>query len=400
MRTIYLDNNASTSADPRVVDAMAEYLRAHCGNPAGQHQFGRAARRVLEDARDGVARLLNAQLAGPRPDRVIFTSGATEANNLAVLGLAGRQRGRVLLSAVEHPSVVGPAEELKRRGFDVQTIPVSSDGVAQLEALSSLLTADTRLVCIMYGNHETGVVQPVRQAAELCRQRGVPLHVDAVQAVGKIAVDFTALGCSSLSLSAHKFHGPIGVGALVLAAQAHVEPLEFGGFQQFGLRPGSESASNALGLHTALQLWQDEAADRRQRMSRLRDRFEHHLLSAEPRLVVCGAGAERLPHVSNIAFPGFDRQALTIALDAAGVACSAGSACASGSSEPSAVLLAMGLPTALVEGALRFSLSAQTSAAEVDQAVDRILLLINKLRERKERRKSPVPSRRSSPKAV
>ncbi len=312
-------------------------------------------------------------------DRIIFTSGGTESNNLALLGLCGREPGRVIISSVEHPSVTGPAEQLERRGFDVQRLRVDTSGVVDPSHLDELLTRDTRLVSIMLANNETGALQPIERLAARCRQLGVPLHTDAVQAVGKIPVHFGHLQVTALTLTAHKFHGPRGIGALILKRQRRIDPLLFGGVQQMGLRPGTEPIELAVGLYRTLQIWQRDAQTRAARMAALRDRFEELLREADLGIVINSMQAPRLPHTSNIAFPGLDCQAVHMALDLAGVACSIGSACASGASEPSAVLLAMRLPTRIVESALRFSLGAFTTREDVDLAAQRIVESIRRL---------------------
>jgi cysteine desulfurase len=374
-----LDNNATTRIDPRVAEVIAAGHRAGYVNPSSSHQLGRRARRALEAARETIGQLLGCNQTHSRADRVILTSGGTEANNLAILGMAGRRPGRVLISSIEHPSVLGPAENLTRRGFDVRRIPVTSAGVVDLDHLPDLLSDDTRLVSVMLGNHETGVLQPVRQIAALCAERGIAMHTDAVQAVGKIAVDFQELGVAALSLAAHKFHGPLGIGALVLRNAVELEPLLFGGFQQASVRPGTESTALSEGFATALQLATLELRQRMERIAGLRDRLEAELAANFPEMTVNGSSAARLPHTSNLSFPGLDRQALFMALDAAGVACSTGSACASGSSEPSPVLTAMGLPTEVIEGALRFGLGADTSDSDIELAVERISNVVKRL---------------------
>jgi cysteine desulfurase len=379
MESIYLDHNATTRIDPRVAAAMDECHRAGYGNPASPHHAGRRARRVLEEARDRIAAVLGCRCTGPQADRVIFTSGGTEANNLALFGLAGRPPGRIILSSIEHPSVTGPAEQLQQQGFHLQRLPVSMDGVAQVARLRELLTEDTRLVSIMLGNNETGVLQPVQEVAALCAPAGVPVHTDAVQIVGKVPVNFQQLNVTALSLTAHKFHGPVGVGALVVRSEVPLRPLLWGGFQQAGLRPGTESVALAVGLQRALELWQQESEERTTRMASLRNLLERSLCSEFPELVINGAQAPRLPHTANLAFPGMDRQTLLMALDLVGVACSTGSACASGSSEPSPVLQAMGLPPAVIHSALRFSLGAFTTEAEVLQAARRISQIVKDL---------------------
>ncbi len=376
---INLDHNATTPIHPEVAEAMAQCYLSGYGNAASSHQFGRRARQVLEEARDGLGRILGADTTGMHADRIILTSGGTESNNLALLGLCGREPGRVIISSVEHPSVVGPAEELQRRGFDVQRLRVDTSGVVDESHLDELLTPHTRLVSIMLANNETGVLQPIERLAARCRQAGVPIHTDAVQAVGKIPVYFGQLQVQALTLTAHKFHGPRGVGALIVKRDLRIDPLLFGGTQQMGVRPGSEPLELAVGLYRALQIWQRDAQTRAARMTALRDRFEELLRGAELGVVINGLGAVRLPHTSNVAFPGLDCQAVHMALDLAGVACSIGSACASGASEPSAVLLAMRLPTRIVESALRFSLGAFTTRENIDVAARRIIEAIRRL---------------------
>ena len=373
---IDLDHNATTPVLPEVAAAMAEcYAQGHA-NPASQHQAGRRARRVLEDAREAIGQMLGANLAGRQSDRVIFTSGGTEANNLAIFGLAlasGAEPGEIISSAIEHPSVQGPLAHLESLGWLVHRVGVSRDGVLRLDEFDALINSRTRLVSIMLGNNETGVLQPVASVAEIAAAHGVPLHTDAVQVVGKLPVVFSSLGVTALSLAAHKFHGPAGIGALLVAGGARLSPHLFGGFQQGGLRPGTEPLALAVGLRRALELFQAAAEPRARRMRELRNRLEAGLKAGCEGTAVNGAGAPRLPHTSNLAFPGLDRQALAMALDLAGVACSTGSACASGSSEPSHVLLAMGCSREIVASSLRFSLGAETTADEIDEAVRRIL---------------------------
>ncbi len=262
----------------------------------------------------------------------------------------------------------------------VEILLANSDGLVLAEALADLLRPDTRLVSIMLANNETGVLQPVREIAAVCRAAGVLIHTDAVQAVGKIPVHFRELGVDALTATAHKFHGPLGIGVLIVRHGVTLEPALHGGFQQASLRPGTESVALAIGMQTALEAWRRESDARRQRMTELRDNLERQLLAGDPRAVVIGAAAPRLPHTSNIAFVGVDRQALVMALDLAGVACSTGSACASGSSEPSPALVAMGLPEEQISSSVRFSLGATTTPADIDEAARRILMVCNHLR--------------------
>jgi cysteine desulfurase len=259
---------------------------------------------------------------------------------------------------------------------------VDRRGVVQTEKLDQLLDERTRVVSVMLGNHETGVLQPVKEIADIVRGRGVPVHSDGVQAVGKIQVDFRALGIDALSASAHKLHGPVGIGALLLRHDVTPAPLLAGGFQQQGIRPGTESVALALGFLKALELWVAQAAESERQMRSLRDALEDGLRAEIPSLVINGSDADRLPHTSNISLPGFNRQAIVLALDMAGIACSTGSACASGSSEPSPVLIAMGLAAPLIEGSIRISLSRLTTASDIEQALQRILRVYKTLQRR------------------
>jgi cysteine desulfurase len=378
---INLDHNATTPIHPEVAQAMAEcYLRGY-GNAASSHRLGRRSRQVLEDARENIGRMLGADVSGVDADRVLLTSGGTESNNLALLGMAGQPPGRVIISSVEHASVTEAATRLQRHGFDIRKLRVDSAGIVDLDHLKEVLSADTRLVSVMLANNETGVLQPLEQIARLCHDRNIPLHTDAVQAVGKIPVHFGALGVTAMTLTGHKFHGPRGIGALIIKRAQSIQSLLAGGVQQMGLRPGTEPIELAVGLDQALRCWQRDAQTRAARMTALRDRFEELLRSADLGVVINGLDAPRLPHTTNAAFPGLDCQAVHMALDMAGVACSIGSACTSGASEPSAVLLAMRLPTRIVESSLRFSLGAFTTREDIDLAAGRIIEAIRRLYE-------------------
>ena len=378
---LYFDNNATTPLLPAVSDAMNACRLAGFANPASQHGPGRAARRRLEAARERITTLLGGQTAGLTPDRLIFTSGGTEANSLALRGLssaASTPPRRSIVSTIEHPSIAATADQMEQEGFTMDRLEVDFDGVVSAKHLSELLErpGEVGVVSIMLGNNETGVLQPIAEIARFCHDRGVPFHTDAVQAVGKIEVDFQDLGVSALSFSGHKFHGPVGIGGLLVREGVSLTPQILGGHQQAGFRAGTESVELAVGMEAALEAWHTERVERPQRLAQLRDRLEGSLCETIPSMVIIGEKAPRLPHTSCIAFPGLDRQALMMALDLAGVACSTGSACASGSSEPSPVLLAMGRLNSEVGGALRLSLGAPTTEAEVDEAVRRISQIV------------------------
>jgi cysteine desulfurase len=379
---IYLDNNATTPLLPEVADAMRQAALEFPANPASQHRAGQAARRALEAAREQIANLLGAKTAGLDADRLIFTSGGTEANNLAILGLLAMQRpGHVITSAIEHPSLLGPVAVLENRGWQVTRIRAFQSGVVDLEELAAAFRADTRLVSIMAANNETGVLQPLHEIGQMCRARDIPFHTDATQWVGKLPIRFQgAEQFAALTCTAHKFHGPLGIGALLVRQDIALTPQLHGGHQQSGERPGTESVALAVGMQTALEIWHRESASRSQRIAALRDEFEALLIAAIPEVVVLGRDSPRLPNTSNLAFPGIDRQALFLALDMASVACSTGSACASGSSEPSPVLVAMGLSAAQIEGALRFSFGTLNTADEARESARRIINACQHLR--------------------
>ncbi len=373
MDCIYLDNNATTPLSPVAAEAMRPYLTEVFGNPASAHSAGRRVRRALEDARESVAHQLDAH-----PDEVLFTSGATEANNLALFGLCGEPPTRLLASPIEHPSVAEPLRQLSAAGFTLDTLPVDARGRVPVDAFADALRPDTRLVAVMLANHETGVVQPVRALAEACKGRAL-FHCDAVQAAGKIAVHFHELGVDTLSISAHKFHGPVGIGALLVRRGVQLRPRTWGGHQQQGRRPGTEPVALAVGLAAALDCACRERDQRLAHVRQLRERFLDRLrTSAAP--IVVNSPDDGLRHTINVSFPGLKGDLLLMSLDLAGVACSTGSACSSGSLLPSPVLQAMGVPDDVLRSALRFSLSPLLTLADIDEAARRVIAVVARLR--------------------
>lgn len=363
---IYLDHAAGTPVLPEVVEAMRAVPP---GNPASAHAAGRQARRALEDAREQVAALLGAESG-----EVIFTSGATEANNLALFGLAGDPPGHIVAGPVEHPSVVEPLTQLAARGFTVEHLPVDRDGVVDTDSLPRLVRPDTRLVTVQLVNHETGAISPFHFPLSAFH---FAFHADAAQAVGKIAVNFRDLGVTALTVSGHKFGGPPGVGALLLRRGATLRPLFFGGHQQQARRPGTEPVALAVGLATALATAVRDLATNAARVRHLRERFLARLRTDAAPVVV---NAEGVPHILSVSFPGVAADGLLMALDLAGASCSAGSACSSGSLLPSPVLRAMGLPEELLRSAVRFSFAPSTTDADVDDAAGRVVAVVNRLR--------------------
>lgn len=380
MEPIYLDHNATSPLDPEVLEAMRPYELA-AGNPESRHSFGRAARRAWDRARETVAHIMSAD-----ESEVIFTSGGTEANNMAVFGLAGSQGGHIIASPIEHPAVSGPIEHLETRGWQIERSGVSHEGrVDAADMAERICPSSTRLATLILAHNETGAIQPVRELAALAAQHGVPVHTDAVQAVGRIPVDFPALGVATLAASAHKFHGPAGVGFLLVRRGTALAPYLFGGSQQAGRRPGSPPVALAVGLAMALERWERTSQERIARWTALRDRLEAGLLEALGSDSVKRNGpadaAVRLPQTLNVGFPGLDGNALLMQLDLAGVAASLGAACASGSTQPSPSFLAMRVPDDRLRSSVRFSFGAGTSESEIDTALERIVQVVRRIHE-------------------
>lgn len=379
--TLYFDNNATTRIDPTVAQLIFDLQMEGLANPASQHRAGRWALRRLEQAKSQLLDAIAAPNTGMNSAQVVLTSGGTEANNLAIRGYATQRPGLVIVAGTEHSSLLDPARDLGPTRC--RMLPVDRCGRCDLQTLEDWIKADAAaisLVSVMLGNNETGVIQDLQTICVLCRKYGIPVHSDAVQAVGKIDVDMRSLGLSALTITAHKLHGPVGIGALVLLHGEQIAPLMLGGGQQLGLRPGTEPVAPAVALAAAVELGRLAVAQGAySRLAALRDRFETALMELGE-VEVVAAAADRLPHVANVAFVGLDRQALQMALDFAGVACSTGSACASGSSRPSHVLTTMDLSDAAIAGSLRFSFSRFTTSQEVDTGIELISKVVRKLR--------------------
>ncbi|MEX0718421.1 MAG: cysteine desulfurase family protein [Planctomycetaceae bacterium] len=374
---IDLDHNATTRPHPEVVEVVARHLRESYANPGSRHAAGRVARRTLESARERMAELLGAE-----PDEVIFTSGGTESINLFLFGRAQGSPGTIALTAGEHPATIEACRHLAERGWKLHTLAVDSQGRLIPEQHDSLPWDSLRLATVILAHNETGVIQDIAPLAARCRERGVPLHLDAVQAVGKVPVDFRSLGVSALSLGAHKFHGPRGVGALLLKRGVKLAPYLFGGHQEQGRRPGTEPVALIAGMAKALEFWSERRDEIMRNVAALRDRLEGRLRETCGPVVVHGEEAPRLPNTLNIAFPGLDGEALLVALDLEGIACSLGSTCASGSAEPAPALMAMGCSLDVARASLRFSLGVDNTAEEVDDAARRIAAVVGRMRDR------------------
>jgi cysteine desulfurase len=364
---IYLDHNATTPLREEVVEAMARALRSGFGNPSSAHAEGGEARAALEGARAQIAALI-----GARPDEILLTGGATEANNTALLGVlrARPEAGRhVVTTAVEHPSVEAPLARLERDGWRVTRVGVAADGRVDAAAVAAAFAPDTVLVSVIWANNETGVVQPVERIAALARERGVLMHSDATQAVGKLPIDVGRVPVDLLSLSAHKFNGPKGVGCLVVRGGLDFEPLLHGGPQERRRRGGTENVAGVVGLGVACRLAQRELDDRRAGYARLRDRLWEGIRAKIPGVRRNGSATHVLPNTLNVEFEDAAGEVLLQALDLEGVAVSAGAACASGSIEPSPVLVAMGRSPAAARGSLRFSVGWGVDEAQIDRAL-------------------------------
>jgi cysteine desulfurase len=376
---VYLDSNATTQLDPAVLNVLEKTLRDVFGNPSSIHKEGQTARRRIEEARESVAALI-----GATAREIVFTSGGTECNNAAIFGAA---RHHIVTTAIEHPSVLEPIEELARRGHEVTIVPPLRSGVVPAEAVIAAMRPETRFVAMMLANNETGVVQPVADVARVCRERGIHLHCDAVQAAGKIDVDVTALGVDTLSLSAHKLHAPKGVGAMYVRGGLALDRYLFGGAQERRRRAGTENVPLAAAFGVAAELVRDAAP--RARIAALRDRFEAAI--APLGAAINGAGVERLPNTSSVTFAGADGEGIVIGLDLAGVAVSTGAACSSGRIEPSHVLTAMGLTPDEARATIRVSLSRFTTEEEIERAIAVLNEVVPRTRQPVPRPLSSVP---------
>ena len=384
MRRVYLDNSATTPVDPRVVEAMLPYLTEKFGNASSVHFYGQEARGAIDRARREVAALISA-----RPNEVVFLSGGTEANNLALRGTleANAEHGRHLItSQIEHSSVRGLCDALEQRGWEVTRLPVYEDGVVRPEDVRAAIRPDTVLVSVMLANNEIGTVQPVAEIGRIIREereRGrkyLWLHTDAVQAAGRTRVEVEELGCDLLSLSAHKLNAPKGVGALYVRRGVRLAAQSIGGHQERERRAGTESVPLIVAFGRAAQLAREELADRTERLRVLRDRFEAGVEAGVSDIVFNGSRVSRLPHLSNISFRYIEGEGLLINLDMQGVAVSTGSACSSGSLEPSPVIRALGRDDELARGSIRFSLGRETTDEDVDYVLEVLPRAVENLR--------------------
>jgi cysteine desulfurase len=376
---VYFDHNATTPVDPSVIDLMTRVLQEEFGNASSIHHFGQRAKGILDDARTAVADLVKAEVS-----EVVFTRGGTESDNFAIRGVAEALevtgRRHLIATAIEHEAVLNTFKALSRRGWTTTLLPVGTSGIVEPGALEAAITDQTALVSVMHANNEIGTIQPVAELARIAHAHGALFHTDAVQSVGKLPVDARALGADLLSLSAHKFNGPKGAGALWIKRGTRVAAILTGGKHERNRRAGTENVAAIAGLGAAAALASGKMTAEAARLSALRDRLENEILSAIPDTAVNGARDARVPNTTNISFGGVEAESLLIALDLEGVAVSTGSACSSGTLEPSHVLRAMGFPVHRTQNSIRLSLGAGNTDEQVDYVVSKLPVIVEKLR--------------------
>ena len=379
MLRIYLDHNATTPVDAAVADAVGRALRDEFGNASSVHYFGQRAKALLDDARAAVAALIGAE-----PAEIVFTSGGTESDNLALRGVAdvleSTPRTHLIASSIEHEAVLNTLKALGRRGWKTTILPVDARGILSVDSLRETITRETALVSVMHANNEIGTIQPIAELAGVAHEHGALMHTDAVQSVGKIPVDVGGLGVDLLSLSAHKFYGPKGAGALWIRRGARLAATMTGGRQERGRRAGTENVAGLAGLGVAATLARQKLPSESVRLQALRDRLEQGILDAVPQSAVNGAVTPRVPNTTNISFDRVEAESLLIGLDLEGIAVSTGSACSSGTLEPSHVLRAMGFPAHRTQNSIRFSLGSATTEAQVDRVIDILPRIVEKIR--------------------
>jgi cysteine desulfurase len=381
-RHVYLDHAATTPADPRVLEAMLPYFQGAFGNPSSIHRWGQAAEAAVEDARRSVAKVL-----GCSPEEIVFTSCGSESDNLALRGAALaerelRQATHLLTTPVEHPAVLRTARHLSEHaGFELEMIPVDGDGRVDPKSLESRLRSGTALVSVIYANNEIGTINPIRELSAVCRARGIPFHTDAVQAASQIEVQVGELGVDLMSIGAHKFYGPKGVGALYVRQGIGLVPAQTGGSQEHGLRAGTHNVPLIVGMAEALRLTDLERETQAEHFRMLRDRLIAGVLEGIPEARLTGHRTERLPNHASFVFRGLDGNAVVAALDMAGYGCSSGSACKTGSPEPSEVLTAIGLSREWALGSLRVTVGRRTTIADIDGLLEGLPGIVARMRE-------------------
>ena len=376
MRRVYLDHNATTPLDTRVYAAMKPYFTEVFGNASSPHYYGRMAKRALEESRETVARVV-----GSMPEEVIFTSGGTEADNLALRGIAyHRKKGHIITSSIEHHAVMRTCSALENDAFTVTYLPVDSQGRVDPDELKKSIRKDTILISVMFANNETGVIEPIAEIGGIAREYGIPFHCDAVQAVGKMVLDVEEIKADLVSLSSHKFYGPKGIGALIVKKGIRFSPILTGGHHEGGLRAGTENIPAVVGFAHALRISIEEMDIYKTRVSSLRKKLEAELVNTIDQVEIHSSKADRLPHTSSIGFASVEAESILLHLDLQGVAASSGSACTTGEPKPSHVLLAMGVSPQLAQGSVRISLGRENTDEEVDYTISVLQNTIRQLR--------------------
>ncbi|MCG6912109.1 MAG: cysteine desulfurase NifS [Deltaproteobacteria bacterium] len=378
MKTIYVDNNATTRVDEKVLEAMLPFFSERYGNPSSMHSFGGTVATEILEARERVAALINAE-----PEEIVFTSCGTESDSTAVWATieAFPNRKHIITTRVEHPAIKNLFEHLSRKGYKVSFVPVDKRGNLDLDFLYEHLTAETAIVSVMWANNETGVIYPVHEIAAAVREKGVVFHTDAVQAAGKVKVDVKAAGVDMLSLSGHKIHAPKGVGVLYVKKGTKFSPFLIGGHQEHGRRGGTENVASIIGLGKAAQLALERLNASAEKTGALRNKLEKNLLERIPNTMVNGDTEHRLPNTTNISYEYIEGEAILLMMNELGICASSGSACTSGSLEPSHVLRAMGVPFTAAHGSIRYSLSDYNSEEEIDYIIEHTPPIIKRLRD-------------------
>jgi len=378
MRRVYLDHNATTPLDKRVFEAMKPYFIENFGNASSPHQYGRLAKMALEDSRGIVARAI-----GAKTEEIIFTSGGTEADNLALRGIAyhkGRRKGHIITSSIEHHAVIKTCNLLEKDGFAVKYLPVDGQGRVDPDDVKESIRNNTILISLMLANNETGVIEPVAEVGKIAREYDIPFHCDAVQAAGKVTVDVENLYTDLLSLSSHKIYGPKGIGALFVKSETQLSPVITGGHHEKGLRAGTENIAAIVGFAHALKIANEEIDIYQKKILNLRNKLESDILDRIEQVEIYSSKACRLPHTSCIGFASVEAESVLLHLDLKGIAASSGSACTTGEPEPSHVLRAMGVSPELAQGSIRISLGRGNTEDEIDYTVDVLENVVSQLR--------------------
>lgn len=379
MNTIYLDNNATTKTDEEVVKAMMPYLLENYGNPSSIYKIGRENRKAVEESREKIAEILNC-----KPDEIYFTSGGSESDNTAIRGIAYSYKNKgnhIITSKIEHPAVLETCKQLEKEGFEVSYIGVDENGIINLEELKNAIKPTTTLITIMFANNEIGTIEPIEEIGKIAKENDIIFHTDAVQAVGSIKIDVKKLDIDSLSLSAHKFYGPKGIGVLYVRKGIKFNKFINGGHQERNKRAGTENVAGIVGLAKAMELAYRDLEDHNKKIKELRDYYVEQIKEKIPYIKINGDMEKRLPGNSNISFRFIEGESLLLNLDLKGICASSGSACTSGSLDPSHVLLAIGLPHEIAHGSLRISIGKYNTKEEIDYVVENLVEVVSRLRE-------------------